>query len=100
MWKPIAQVPDSPIPGGDSARVDMGLTFFVEQRGGRTLIAHSGTQGGFLSHFFIDPKAGIGYVVAFNTHATDDPPGLNTRVLDAEVRDAFVTHILPLFPAR
>ena len=94
MWKPVALVEAA---GED--RVDMGLCFFIERRGKRRLIGHSGSQNGFISHLYLDPAARAGYVVSFNTDATDDVPVPNTRKLDAEVREFFVASVAPALEA-
>ncbi len=94
MWKPVALVETA---GED--RVDMGLCFFIERRGKRRLIGHSGSQNGFISHLYLDPAARAGYLVSFNTDATDDVPVPNTRKLDAEVREFFVANVAPVLEA-
>ena len=40
-----------------------------------------------------------GYVVSFNTEATDEEPGPNTRRLDAEVREFWVANVGPTIEA-
>jgi CubicO group peptidase (beta-lactamase class C family) len=99
MWTPVVLVetngPDTQ--GGD--RTDMGLCFFIEKRGSRRLIGHSGSQNGFISHLYLDPAADAGYLVSFNTEATDDVPVPNTRKLDAEVRAYFVANVAPVLEA-
>ena len=62
----------------------MGLSFFLEKHGGLDFIAHSGSQNGFISHFYIHPATHSAYIVAFNT----ETPG--TRALDAALRDEIV----------
>ena len=94
MWKPVALVEETA-----ADRVDMGLCFFIEKRGSRRLVGHSGSQNGFISHLYIDPAAHAGYVVSFNTDAIDDVPLPNTRKLDAEVRDFFVVNLAPVLEA-
>lgn len=94
MWTPVALVETV---GED--RVDMGLCFFIEKRGTRRLIGHSGSQNGFISHLYLDAAAHAGYVVSFNTEATDDVPVPNTRKLDAEVREYFVAKVAPILEA-
>jgi CubicO group peptidase (beta-lactamase class C family) len=96
MWRPVASVPDE---GG--ATVSMGLCFFLEKRLDRELVAHSGTQNGFLSHFFLQPTAHTGYIVAYNTQTGGEeanetlPDGTNTRKLDYELRDFLVPRMFP-----
>lgn len=94
MWTPVALVE---APGSD--RVDMGLCFFIEQRAGRKLIGHSGSQNGFISHLYIDPAADAAYVVSFNTEAAEEGDGPNTRGVDAALRTFFVTHVAPVLEA-
>ncbi len=94
MWTPVALVETV---GED--RVDMGLCFFIEKRGRRKLIGHSGSQNGFISHLYLDPAARAGYVVSFNTDATDDVAVPNTRKLDAEVREFFVANVAGVLEA-
>jgi CubicO group peptidase (beta-lactamase class C family) len=62
----------------------MGLSFFLEKHGGVDLVAHSGSQNGFISHFYIHPATRTAYIVAFNTETP------RTRALDAALRDEIV----------
>ena len=92
--------PLMPSVGPDAAGEAIGLLFFVEQREGRRLIGHSGSQGGFISHIYLDPEARAAWVVAFNTEAwagreRDTPI---TRQLDAELRDFLLKNVLPRLP--
>jgi CubicO group peptidase (beta-lactamase class C family) len=98
MWKPVVAVGQSEeSPGGH-----MGLCFFLEQHGGLPLVAHSGSQNGFISHFYVHPASGTAYLVVFNTVA--DPAGPdgkgNTRLVDREVRDYVVRNFIPASAAR
>src|SRR5262249_17779821 len=87
MWRGQVRVP-----GESGASVSMGLCFFLEKRLDRELVAHSGTQNGFLSHFFADPKARAAYIVNYNTQTGGEEAnetlsdGTNTRKLDYELR--------------
>jgi CubicO group peptidase (beta-lactamase class C family) len=86
MWRPVVSV---------SSDVSMGLGFFLEQRDGRALVAHSGGQNGFISHFYVDRASRKGAIVAFNTETTSNAQGeaRSTRALDAAMRDAMVAHL-------
>ncbi len=65
----------------------MGLCFFLEEHGGRPFVAHSGSQNGFISHFYVNVESRTAYVVAFNTVAepvgpdgkAERPPGRSGR---------------------
>ena len=65
----------------------MGLSFFLETHGGLDLIAHSGSQNGFIAHFYIHLPSRSAYVVAFNTETP------TTRAFDAALRDEVVKKI-------
>ena len=73
----------------------MGLSFFLEKHGGLDLIAHSGSQNGFIAHFYIHPPSHTAYIVAFNTETTSKAKGSarNTRAFDAALRDMIVKHV-------
>jgi hypothetical protein len=93
MWKPVVAVGQSDeSPGGH-----MGLCFFLEQHGGLSFVAHSGSQNAFISHFYVNAAARLAYLVAFNTVA--EPVGADgkgdARRVDREVRDYVVTKLIP-----
>ncbi len=92
MWRP-----QLPIGGEDRGQEAIGLIFFLDRRDGRRLVGHSGDQGGFVSHLYVDPQARLGYVVNFNTEATSKAKSdaQNTRALDAEVRDYLLKNVWP-----
>ncbi|OFW08683.1 MAG: hypothetical protein A3H96_08425 [Acidobacteria bacterium RIFCSPLOWO2_02_FULL_67_36] len=93
MWKP--QIPASEGEGG-GVGVQMGLSFFIEQRGGLELVAHSGGQNGFISHFYLHRPSRTAYLVSFNTDVAPskkDPSRMTTRRLDAELRDVIVREV-------
>ena len=90
MFKPV--VPVTPDLVGEGA---MGLSFFLEKHGGLDLIAHSGSQNGFISHFYINPASRSAYIVAFNTETTSKAKGAarNTRAFDKALRDTIVKNM-------
>lgn len=61
MWRPVVAVSDAP----DADR--MGLAFFIIGEGERTVVGHTGSQGGFASFLYFNPKTGRGVVAGFNT---------------------------------
>ncbi len=97
MWTPVV-----PIEDGDEKGAKMGLCFFLEEHGGMPFVAHSGSQNGFISHFYVNVESRTAYVVAFNTVA--DPVGpdgkANTRQVDRDVRDYLVKNVIPALAAR
>ncbi len=84
--------PSQTIAGG--GRDWVGLSFFIHEQDGRTYIGHGGQQGGFISHFYVDPTRGNGYVVAFNTDSSD--ASTNTQKLDAELREYFLNRVFAI----
>lgn len=78
-------------------RIALGLNFFVEDREGRHLVGHSGSQNAFISHFYICPALKTGYIVAFNTEWEEDAdtPKERTRQVDAEVRTYILKNVFP-----
>ena len=49
MWTPVV-----PVENGDEKGAKMGLCFFLEEHGGMPFVAHSGSQNGFISHFYAE----------------------------------------------
>lgn len=89
-------------PQGKDRKDAMGLSFFIEDNFGQHFIGHSGTQNGFLSHFYFRPDIRSGYLIAFNTHAsaTEKDTSQDTRRLDREIKDYLFQNIFPLFAAK
>ncbi len=86
-------------PEGQNRKDAIGLSFFIEDNFGQRFIGHSGSQNGFISHFYIRPDTRTAYIIAFNTQAipTEKNPGQDTRRLDREIKDYLFQKIFPLF---
>lgn len=86
-------------PSGQNRKDSIGLTFFIEDNFNQHFIGHSGSQNGFISHFYLRPDTRMAYVVAFNTQATATEKDQNqdTRRLDREIKDYVFQNIFPLF---
>jgi CubicO group peptidase (beta-lactamase class C family) len=98
MWRPRVDAPGEGDSGGAGA---MGLAFFLETHFDRAYVGHSGHQNGFVSHFYVDPGRGVGYVVAFNTEVwpgAQAPRG--TDQVDREIRDTLFTRVFPALQRR
>jgi CubicO group peptidase (beta-lactamase class C family) len=96
LWRPVVEVSRA-----DGRHEDMGLSFFIEEANGSRFVGHHGEQNGFLSHFYVEPRSGTAYIVAYNTDAsTKKGPGPDTRVLDRALADYFFKHVFPRFPTR
>ncbi len=96
MWKP--QVSIEPEKNGENRKDAMGLCFFIEDNFGQHFIGHSGTQNGFLSHFYLRPDSRTAYIVAYNTHAipTEKDSSKSTRQLDLEIKDYLFKNLFPV----
>jgi len=89
-------------PEGQNRKDAIGLTFFIEENFGQHFIGHSGTQNGFISHFYIRPDTRTAYIAAFNTHSipTEKDTSKDTRRLDREIKDYLFEKIFPLFATK
>jgi hypothetical protein len=86
-----------PVIAGSEPNVSLGLSYFLEKHAGLDLIGHSGSQNGFLSHFYVHLPTKTAFIVAYNTDASSKAKGdkQNTRALDREIRDHLVEHVFP-----
>jgi len=64
MWKPVKPMSQSYESAADQS---IGLSFFVLDRGGTTILGHTGSQAGFRSFMYFNPVNGTAVVAAFNT---------------------------------
>jgi len=76
MWEPKVQI----APNGSE---HMGLTFFVQDRGGSRFASHTGGQKSFVTFFYVHPASGTGACGAFNT-STAGPVMAKLRTLCIE----------------
>jgi CubicO group peptidase (beta-lactamase class C family) len=92
MFQPQLKILSDNLPPADGhdEKDSMGLSFFIRDDHGRRFIGHSGSQNGFISHFYLQPESKRAYIVAFNTNATDKDR--NTQRFDAELRDYLFEH--------
>lgn len=60
MWEPV-------LPAGKDGTEQMGLCFFLQERGGSRFATHTGGQRNFVSFFYVHPASGTGALGAFNT---------------------------------
>ncbi len=104
MFQPQINIEPSAMiqPEGQGRKDAMGLTFFIEDNFGQRFIGHSGSQNGFISHFYLRPDTRTAYVIAFNTEATSatKDSGQDTRRLDREIKEYLFQKIFPLFVVR
>ncbi|MBM4062787.1 MAG: beta-lactamase family protein [Planctomycetes bacterium] len=65
MWEP--RLPTAPSKDGAPSVDHIGLTFFVQERGGTRVVSHTGGQRSFVTFFYVHPASGTGACGAFNT---------------------------------
>ena len=63
----------------------VGLGFFSLDAGGRRIVGHTGDQAGYRSYVYIDPAAGSGIILVFNSTNED---GIGGREMAALAREA------------
>lgn len=64
----------------------MGLGFFVLDRHGQRILGHTGSQAGFRSFYFFDPKSKAGVIAVFNTANSAAPADrLQRQVQEAAI---------------
>jgi CubicO group peptidase (beta-lactamase class C family) len=91
MWRPILAVPpDDDFPSRTGAKDEVAASFFIHTDRGMRLIGHPGWQNGFRSQMNFDPSVRRGYLVVYNTDATDATQ--NTRHFNIELRDYLIDH--------
>jgi CubicO group peptidase (beta-lactamase class C family) len=106
MFRPVIGIGDEKAapPAGEEGRKDfMGLTYFVEDNSGMRFIGHSGSQNGFISHFFYQPERRAAYVVAYNTTSipkdvSDPSDKRNTRAADQEIKKYLFKSVFSIIP--
>jgi CubicO group peptidase (beta-lactamase class C family) len=79
MWKP-----GMPMSQGYESNPNewMGLSFFVLDRNGQRILGHTGSQAGFRSFYYFDPRTQVGIVAAFNTTNYAAPAAATQRQLN------------------
>lgn len=75
MWQPVLPVGS----GGEQ----IGLTFFLHERGGTRFVTHTGGQRSFVTFFYVHPASRTGALGAFNT-STAGPVMAKVRSLCME----------------
>jgi hypothetical protein len=74
----------------------VGLSFFLERHEGLELVAHSGNQNGFLSHFYLHLPTRTAFIVGYNTDVSTRKGGKTfevTRKVDADLRDEILRRV-------
>ena len=59
----------------------MGLSFFVLQRDGITLLGHTGSQAGYRSFFYFNPVTSAAVIAGFNTTNSSSPASAQFQAL-------------------
>lgn len=67
MWRPQLPAADDFTQGWMRAETSVGLSFFVDDIGGRRYVGHNGDQNGFKAYLSLCPEARAASLLAFNT---------------------------------
>ncbi|HEX8190687.1 MAG TPA: serine hydrolase domain-containing protein [Pyrinomonadaceae bacterium] len=100
MWRPQLVAADDFTQGWMRAETSVGLSFFVDEIGGRRYVGHNGDQNGFKVYLSLCPETRTASLLAFNTETRPTVNGPD-NLLAAESRIA--RSVLDLFqsiPAR
>lgn len=94
MWKPLLPITAQDDESRMGPNAQVAASFFVVSDGDMKLVGHTGTQNGFKSRFFINPKSRSGFIVVYNTDAVDESGGnsQNTSRFDAELAHYLSDH--------
>ena len=96
MWKPLLPITSNDEESRMGPNAQIATSFFVVTEGDLKLVGHTGTQNGFKSRFFVDPKSRSGFIVAYNTDAQDEQGSgtQNTSRFDADLARYLAEHFL------
>lgn len=93
MWEPIVPIGEGPL-----GRGSMGLSFFLHDKHGDTVVGHTGTQRAFYSFIYFDPDERIAVIAAYNTGPGDDT-GPDTNALRIRASSLVVDQLFPALRA-
>jgi hypothetical protein len=67
MFQPQLKISpsDQASPNGDDQKDSVGLSFFIREDRGRRFVGRSGSQNGFISHFYLQPESKRAYIGRF-----------------------------------
>lgn len=77
MWRRVVTVEED----GPLGHVDMGLSFFLYDAGGRRIVGHTGSQHSFRSFILVDPENHTGLIGVYNTAGGDEETGVDTDAI-------------------
>ena len=77
MWRPVVTVEES----GALGPVEMGLSFFLYEAGGRRIVGFTGSQHSFRGFILVDPENHTGLIGVYNTAGGDEETGVDTDAI-------------------
>jgi CubicO group peptidase (beta-lactamase class C family) len=80
MWTPVVPMAQGYEAGTNQS---MGLSFFLIGSGDQRVIGHTGSQAGFRSFFYFNPKTTAGVIAVFNTTNEAAPAAAQYRAMHA-----------------
>jgi hypothetical protein len=97
MWQPEIKTAGDYTQGWMNADTSVGLSFFIDDIGGRRYVGHNGDQNGFKSYFSLCPQTRSASLLVFNTETRSTVNG-KENLLAAESKIA--RSVLRLFESQ
>jgi hypothetical protein len=86
MWQPQLVASDDFTQGWMRAETAVGLSFFVDDIGGRRYVGHNGDQNGFKAYLSVCPSTRTASLLAFNTDTRSTVTGQeNLRAPESKI---------------
>jgi CubicO group peptidase (beta-lactamase class C family) len=91
MWRPVSGATRGEVIGSQ-----IGLGYFLEERGGVRMVGHTGSQAGFRSFFWVVPDKGLAIIANFNTSPAPEVSAKDARPNIARVFDGLMDRFAAL----
>jgi CubicO group peptidase (beta-lactamase class C family) len=100
MWQPRMVAAGDFTQGWMQAETAVGLSFFVDDIGGRRYVGHNGDQNGFKVYMSLCPSTRTASLLAFNTETRPTETGVNNLLAPESKIARSVLNLFQSIPAR
>ncbi|HWS89055.1 MAG TPA: serine hydrolase domain-containing protein [Pyrinomonadaceae bacterium] len=100
MWRPQLAAKDDFTQGWMRAETSVGLSFFVDDIGGRRYVGHNGDQNGFKAYVSLCPETRTASLLAFNTETRPTVNGPDNLLAPESKIALSVLRLFQSIPAR
>lgn len=100
MWQPQMVASGDFTQGWMRAETAVGLSFFVDDIGGRRYVGHNGDQNGFKAYMSLCPSTRTASLLAFNTETRSTVTGLDNLLAPESKIARSVLNLFQSIPAR